>query len=171
MSAPAGTWAPPAPRAVPVAQIERELEALWRAAEAGADPEHPVFRASMSNLVVLCRTDQEAGGLMVELPEILALHPARALVLVADEAGETAPLDAYVSGHCHMREGTQVCGESVTMTGRGSAARRLPATTRALLVGDLPTTLWWATPSAPLLGSWRAWRTRSSSTAWAGSTR
>jgi hypothetical protein len=40
----------------------------------------------------------------------------------------------------------------VTLTGRGAAARRLPSTARSLLVGDLPTTLWWATPEAPVLG-------------------
>lgn len=150
MSAPSPVI-PEAPRAVPVAQIERELDALWKAAAAGVDPEHPVFRACMSNLLVYCRTDQEAGTITAELPEVLALHPARAFVLVADEQAETVPLDAYVSAHCHIREGTKVCGESVTLTGQGAAVRRMPATIRALLIGDLPTTLWWATPAAPVL--------------------
>ncbi len=132
--------------------IERELDALWRATAVRADPEHPVFRAYMSNLLVFCRTNQETGAVMAELPEVLALHPARAFVLVADETATGDALDAYVSAHFHMREGAQVCGESVTLAGRGIAARRLPATTRSLLIGDLPTTLWWATPEAPALG-------------------
>ena len=141
-----------APREVNVAAIERELEGLWRASAAVADPEHPVFRACMSNLLVACRTDQEAGVVMGELPEILARHPARAFVLVADEAAGGDDIDAYVAAHCHMREGGQVCGESVTLLGRGAAVRRLPSTVRSLLVGDLATTLWWATPEAPALG-------------------
>jgi len=140
------------PRYVSVEAIEREFEALWRATAAGADPDHPVFRSTMSNVVVLCRSDAEAGAVMAELPEVLAVHPARAIVLIADAAAETAPLDAYIAAHCTLREGSQVCGESVTVTARGDAVRRLPATARGLLVGDLPTTLWWATPEAPVLG-------------------
>ncbi len=141
-----------APREVNVAAIERELEGLWRASAAVADPEHPVFRACMSNLLIVCRTDQEAGVVMGELPEILARHPARAFVMVADEAAGGDDIDAYVAAHCHMREGGQVCGESVTLLGRGAAVRRLPSTVRSLMVGDLSTTLWWATPEAPALG-------------------
>ncbi len=139
------------PRGVPVPAIERELEALWRASASGADPEHPVIRACMSNLLVFCRTDQEAGVVAAELPEILARHPARAIVLVADENAAGDSIDAWVSAHCHMREGAQVCGEAVTLTARGGAARRLPSTARSLLVGDLPTTIFWATPAAPPL--------------------
>jgi glucose-6-phosphate dehydrogenase assembly protein OpcA len=141
-----------APRAVDVAVIERELEALWRASAAVADPEHPVIRACMSNLLVVCKTDQEAGVVMGELPEILARHPARALVLVADEAAGGDELDAYVAAHCHRREAGDVCGESVTLLGRGRAVGRLSSTARSLLLGDLSTTLWWATPEAPALG-------------------
>ncbi len=140
-----------APREVRVGAIEREIEALWRATATG-DPAHPVIRACMSNLVVYCKTDQEAGVVMGELPEVLARHPARAVLLVADEAAGGDSIDAYVSAHCHLREGSQVCGESVTLTGRGAAARRIPSIARSLLVGDLPTTLWWATPEPPALG-------------------
>jgi len=141
-----------APRAVNIEAIERQLEALWRASAAGADPEHPVIRACMSNLLVVCKTDQEAGVVMGELPEILARHPARAFLLVADEAAGGDDLDAYVAAHCHRREMGEVCGESVTLLGRGTAVRRLPSTVRGLLIGDLSTTLWWATPEAPALG-------------------
>jgi glucose-6-phosphate dehydrogenase assembly protein OpcA len=144
----------PAPaHAIHVGAVERELETLWRQALAGADPEHPVVRACMSNILVLCRNDADAAVVMTELPEILAAHPARAIVLVADATASPASLDAYVAGHRHLREDTQVCGESVTLTGRGVAVAQLPATSRALLVGDLPTTLWWATPEAPALGA------------------
>jgi len=136
----------------PVGEIERELEALWRVVPGREDPEHPVIRACMSNLLVLCRSEAEAGTVMAELPEILALHPARSLVLIADQSATAAELEAYVAAHCHMREGAQICGESVTVTARGGATSRLAAVARSLLVGDLPTTLWWATPEAPALG-------------------
>lgn len=149
---PARSLEVPPPRVTSVAAIERELEALMRATAARDDPEHPVIRACMSNLLVFCRSEAEAGIVMAELPEVLALNPARALILVADEAAVTAPLEAWVSAHCHLREGAAVCGESVTLTAHGGTAQRLPTTARALLLGDLPTTLWWATPVAPALG-------------------
>ena len=145
--APVGTE----PRGVPVPAIERELEALWRVSTKVTDGEHPVVRACMSNLIIFCRTDQEAGVVAGELPEILGRHPARALVLVGDEKAGGDSIDAWVSAHCHLREGTQVCGESVTLSARGTAAKTLPSTARSLLVGDLPTNLFWATPEAPPL--------------------
>ena len=145
--APVGTE----PRGVPVQAIERELEALWRVSAKVKDDEHPVIRACMSNLIIFCRTDQEAGVVAAELPDILGRHPARALVLVGDEKAGGASIDAWVSAHCQLREGTQVCGESVTLSARGTAAKTLPSTARALLVGDLPTNLFWATPEAPPL--------------------
>lgn len=150
MTAPAAV--PDAPRPVAIGDIERELDALLRATAAREDPFHPVVRASMSNLLVLCRRDAEAEAVLTELPEILALHPARALVLVADEPASGDILEAAVSAHCVLRQEARVCGESVTLTARGAAVRRLPATARSLLLGDLPTTLFWATPEAPALG-------------------
>jgi hypothetical protein len=39
----------------------------------------------------------------------------------------------------------------VTLSARGAAVKTLPSTARALLVGDLPTNLFWATPEAPPL--------------------
>jgi glucose-6-phosphate dehydrogenase assembly protein OpcA len=139
--------------ATPVAEIERELEALIRVAGSGEDPEHPIIRACMSNLLVLCRTDAEAAAIRAELPDILALHPARSLVLLADEAAKADTLEARLGTHTRQRDGAEVfCGESVTLTGRGGGVRRLAATARALLLGDLPTTLWWATPEAPARG-------------------
>jgi glucose-6-phosphate dehydrogenase assembly protein OpcA len=138
--------------ALHVAAVERELEGLWRQGLAGADPEHPVIRACMSNILVFTGSEAEAAAVMADLPDVLACHPARAILLVADAEAATAGVDAYVAAHCHLREGIQVCGESVRLTGRGAAVEQLPSISRTLLVGDLPTTLWWATHEAPALG-------------------
>jgi hypothetical protein len=150
---------PSASRDFSVRAVEQELANLWRAADhdvagssestPGGTPTAASVRACMSNLLVLCRSEAEASRTMVDLPEVLAVHPARALVLVAPPGPGPGGLEAYVAAHCHVREGTQVCGESVTITAHGSAADRLPATARALLVGDLPSALWWATAAAP----------------------
>jgi glucose-6-phosphate dehydrogenase assembly protein OpcA len=150
---------PSGPKAFSVRAVEQELANPWRAGDhdvagsgesaSGGTPTAASVRACMSNLLVLCRSEAEASRAMVDLPEVLAVHPARALVLVAQPGPGPARLEAYVAAHCHVREGTQVCGESVTITAHGSAADRLPATARALLVGDLPSALWWATAAAP----------------------
>jgi hypothetical protein len=150
---------PSAPQDFSVRAVEQELANLWRAADRdvapsrgstpGGAPTTASVRACMSNLLVLCRSQAEASRTMVDLPEVLAVHPARALVLVAGPGPGPAGLEACVAAHCHVRDGTQVCGESITITAHGSAADRLPATARALLVGDLPSALWWATAAGP----------------------
>jgi glucose-6-phosphate dehydrogenase assembly protein OpcA len=43
------------------------------------------------------------------------------------------------------------CAEQVALHAAGSAVNRLPFAVRSLLIGDLPTNLWWATPQPPPL--------------------
>src|SRR5207253_5651598 len=43
------------------------------------------------------------------------------------------------------------CAEQVTLHAAGPAVERLPFAVRALLIGDLPTNLWWAAPQPPPL--------------------
>ena len=45
--------------------------------------------------------------------------------------------------------GRWVCSELVTLHAKGRAAERLPFAVRGLLIGDLPTNLWWAAPQPP----------------------
>ena len=42
-----------------------------------------------------------------------------------------------------------VCTEQVTLEAGGAAVEHLPFAVRALLIGDLPTNLWWAAPIPP----------------------
>ena len=44
-----------------------------------------------------------------------------------------------------------VCSEQVTLRAAAPSVCRLPSAVRALLIGDLPTNLWWATPQPPPL--------------------
>ena len=73
----------PAPQPVDLAAIEEELARFWHdpeAPEAGA----PVTRACMANLVICCRNTDEERELTQEIPSIVASHPSRVLLLVAD---------------------------------------------------------------------------------------
>lgn len=140
-----------APKAVELAAVEQELAQLWRHASAGEDP---VTRACMSNLVAVCGTGDEAAVIANEIPAIVARHPARVLLLLADGRAAGARLETYVTTHARMLEDRQqVVSEHVTIEARGTATRRLPSAVRGLLIGDLPTSLWWATHEAPPLAA------------------
>ncbi len=141
------------PKPVDVAAIEEELAKLWRyQQEAGS--KDPVTRACMSNLVVFCSAQDQANVVAGEITSIVTRHPSRVLLLVGDSNSQTPSVEAYVSAHCHLfGEGQQqVCSEHVTINTSGSATRLLPSAVRSLLIGDLPTALWWAAPQAPPLG-------------------
>lgn len=141
------------PRAVDIAGIERALAQLWKHPEP-ADPKHPeVTRACMSNLLIFCSTQTQASLVTEELDEIVRLHPSRVLLLVGEAATAGATIEAFVSAHCHLAgDHGQVCSEHVTIQATGDAVRRLPSAARSLLIGDLPTSLWWASREAPPLG-------------------
>jgi glucose-6-phosphate dehydrogenase assembly protein OpcA len=129
-------------RPVPIAAIERELVNLWNRKDPGSDM---VTRACMSNLVVLCSKVAQAHWIPEEIAEIVRFHPARAIVLVQDDDLPGTDLDASVGLMCHMTGGKRkLCSEYVTVKSPSVSLRRIPSVTRSLLIGDLPTALWWA---------------------------
>jgi hypothetical protein len=74
------------------------------------------------------------------------------LLLVAGVHSQGEGLEAFVRAHRRLtEEGQQIYSEHVTVRAGSASIRRLPATVRSLLLGDLATTLWWATPEAPPL--------------------
>ncbi len=139
------------PRTVDLAAIERELHRLWVAPPGGGQP--TVTRACMSNLIIFCAT-AEQGRAAADVGAIVQQHPSRVLLLVSDPADSGAgEITAYVSAHCHLGgDKGQICSEHITVNATGGTVRRLPSVARSLLIGDLPTALWWAVPDAPPLG-------------------
>jgi len=138
-----------APQAVELAAIEPALASF------GYDPDAPeggapVMRACMANLVIFCRNASEEHEITQEIPTIVAQHPSRVLLLVADAHSQSTGLEAFVSAHCRLIEdGQQICSEQVTVHAGSVGIRRLPSLVRSLLLGDLATALWWAIPEAP----------------------
>lgn len=134
---------------VPLKSVERELGRRLRAIEGLG--KGPVLRACMSNLVIYCDTPELAARLTGELPEIVSRHPTRVLLLCIDE---TAPegITASVSVQGRLSgEGNWVVSEQVQLRTPAKSAERLPYAIRPLLIGDLPTNLWWAAPAPPPL--------------------
>lgn len=141
---------------VDVAAIERELAGLWadpaaRSGEEAAPGADAVTRACMSNLVIWCGSPEEARDLPSEIGAIVEKHPARVLLLVGDARGASPGLEASVTAVCHVAgpERGRVCSEHVTLEAGRDAERSLPPTVRALLIGDLPSALWWTSAEPP----------------------
>ena len=142
------------PRPVDVRAIERELSALWSEPHPGLAGGEPgmelATRACMSNLVIWCATQEEARGLPLEIGAIVEKHPSRVLLLVGEAESAAGGLSATVSALCHPASaGHQICSEHVTLAAPASGVRRLPSLARPLLIGDLPTILWWAERMPP----------------------
>lgn len=141
------------PRAVDVSAIERELAQLWGQPQRSGDTEDAVTRACMSNLVIFCAAREQAGIVSQEVGHIVLRHPSRVLLLVTDASQTVSDIEAFVSAQCHLTgAGKQVCSEHVMVTAGGpEAERRLTSVVRPLLIGDLPTALWWTAQQAPTL--------------------
>lgn len=126
-------------------EIEAALAALWRSAQAQGAVIPALTRACMSNLIVYCDNSQRAAGVMEDLPHVVRSHPARVLTLIDDpEAG--VPQAAVSTQGVSDDHGHQVVCEHVVLRAH---AVSLSSLARPLLLGDIPTSLWWAPPMAP----------------------
>src|SRR5262245_40762429 len=67
---------------VPLRRVEDELTRQMRELQGAADT--PVQRARMSNLVVFCDQRAQTEEVAGQVPEIVAAHPARVLLLLGE---------------------------------------------------------------------------------------
>ncbi|MCB1736936.1 MAG: glucose-6-phosphate dehydrogenase assembly protein OpcA [Gammaproteobacteria bacterium] len=131
------------PRQVDPAQIERELSALWAGLDDNAGDGATVTRAVMSNLLIYCQGEVEARQAAEHIPELVERHPARVIVLAAID-GMDGELDAWVSAHCRQTgHQAQLCAEHIEVRFAPAGIARAASLIRSLLIGDLPTALWW----------------------------
>src|SRR5438552_722726 len=136
--------------AVPLREIERELSRQMRTFQ--GEGETPIHRARMSNLVIFCSGREQAAGVAAQLPDVVAVHPARVLLLIGEPGphAEEVTASVLVRGQ-RVGSHQQCCCEQVTLRAAGAFVDRLPFTVRALAIGDLPINLWWATNQPPPL--------------------
>jgi glucose-6-phosphate dehydrogenase assembly protein OpcA len=134
---------------LPLESVERELRR--RLKEEQGPGLGPVIQARMSNLVVFCDQAGQAERVSAEIPAIVASHPARVLILCPDCPPDSGDIAASLHVQCHRQGETQVCCEQVFLHTRERNLDGLPFAVRSLLVGDLPTNLWWASPLPPPL--------------------
>lgn len=142
------------PRRTDIAGIQSGLDGLWEDFNQDLRDGQTVTRACMSNLIVYCEHSR-SEEILASVRELVQSHPARVVMLAANgEAGPTHAaepgIDVYISGHYYALDaGWQVCAEQIHIIADDAAVRRLPSIARAQLVGDLPTTLWWASHQPP----------------------
>jgi len=124
---------------VDVAQIERQLRALW---QRGGET---ISRACLFNFVVWCGSETDAERATAVISELTGRHPCRAIVLVAEPERADSRLTASLKAHCRLADGgrKQVCCEQITLGAAAAAVSQLAPTVLSLLEGDLPTVLWW----------------------------
>lgn len=129
--------------------VERELSRLMKAAQGPG--QEPVIQARMSNLVVYCGRAELATRVAAELDAIVEGHPARVLLLVGEPMADSDDISAAVRvcGQCVGQQ--RVVSEQIVLRARERAVDRLPFAVRALLIGDLPANLWWASVQPPPL--------------------
>ena len=133
---------------IPLGEIEAEL---LRRLKGLRGAEGPVQRAHMSNLVISCDSDEAAQAAAAQIPEIVALHPARVILAVGLPGEPSAGAAATVHIRALATGGPRVFAEQVTLRARGRGLNQLPFAIRELLIGDLPTNLWWASHVPPPL--------------------
>src|SRR5262249_10224769 len=111
------------------------------------------MRAQLSNLVIYAHRADLVEKVQMAIPGIMALHPARVLLLAARPGPEAGDLTATVCVRSHrLGNNRRIYSEQVTLRAQGRAVERLPFAVRSLLIGDLPINLWWAIPEPPPLG-------------------
>jgi glucose-6-phosphate dehydrogenase assembly protein OpcA len=143
---------PEASVAVPLRLVEEELSRQMKVLQ--GDDQSPVHRARMSNLVIFCDEPEQAQSIAADVPEIVASHPARVL-LVIGQPETVSPTEGVTAAVVvrQMKQGRheRSLSEQVTLHASGTAVAKLPFSVRALLIGDLPINLWWAARQPPPL--------------------
>ena len=147
MTAPAA-FAPGGSVPIPLREVEAELARQMQPLQ--GEGEHPLQFARMSNLVIFCDRRAEAERLAAEVPSVVAIHPARVLLLLGEAGPEDAPVTAAALVRPRQNGAiVNTCSEMIVLHAAGPTVARLPFAVRALLVGDLPINLWWASNQPP----------------------
>jgi glucose-6-phosphate dehydrogenase assembly protein OpcA len=134
---------------VELRNIEHELDYQLKIEQAKEIA--PVQRVRMSNLLIFCGNLTLAEAVAEQVPDVVAAHPCRVILLVADSEAPRGITAGINVRRRSIGKDMQTCSEQVTLRASEGMVERLPFAVRALLIGDLPTNLWWATPQPPPL--------------------
>jgi len=134
-----------APKDVSLSEIESELGQIWLGVDGDGDAGPRAVRAATFTLVVYESPDL-AAQIAPSVEGLAVQNPCRVIHLRPREDAADAPLEARVAAYCPMQKRGQsnlICCEYITLTGSRPALERSLGLINALLIGDLPTYLWW----------------------------
>lgn len=135
---------------IPLGDVEREL--TRRLKQEQGEVNSPVHRAHMSNLVIYCDRAEDARAINATIPDIVGAHPARVILAVGDPGAKSREVSATVLVRAlDVGAGARVYAEQITLHAAGREVDHLPYAVRGLLIGDLPTNIWWASHQPPPL--------------------
>ena len=125
--------------------IEKELDNLWREANANAlaSGGYAGSRNSVMTLVVYTRDDAQASNVLHIVESLANQHPSRAIVVVAQPGRSESAVEAYIATHQERTAGAGSYGEEILLKATDGTARHLPGTVLPLIVSGLPSFLWW----------------------------
>ena len=136
------------PQSLDVDAVERALAELWQETAEGEqiETDEAVMRARVANLMVVVTNDAELSETQQTIRDLAAIHPCRALVMLADRQSADRDIEMFVSASCQSQQSsttTELSCEEITLIARGKFASELPSAVVPLLVPDLPVFLWW----------------------------
>lgn len=142
-----------------IATWQGEDVRLGRVVEALADLRRrglrTATRASVTNLVLIARDDDDAEAGCDAVHRLGRRHPGRNIVLLPRPDERPAGIDARVLLHGSVVEGHAVWSEDVHLVVRGGAAAHLDSLVDPLTLPDLPVAMWFVRgrpdPHDPLL--------------------
>lgn len=135
---------------ISISDIDTAIRRLWSNFHQDVSGGHTVMRACMSNLIIYCDNQDQADYVGKEISTIVDMHPARVLLLIGNGQPKKGSIESLVGiYYTELNEGWQVYAERIDVIAKAEAVDRLPSVARAHLVGDLPTTLWWASRQPP----------------------
>jgi glucose-6-phosphate dehydrogenase assembly protein OpcA len=129
-------------RPVALDAVERELDNMWREANASVvSSGHAYSRNSVMTLVAVAQSRDKATRVLEVIHDLTNQHPSRAIVVAADPGDEGEAIRAYIS--TFVAPGSQSYGEDIVVEAQRDAIRHLPGVVLPLIVAGLPSFLWW----------------------------
>ncbi len=123
--------------------VEKELDNLWRDANAGIGSAggHAIARNSVLTLVVFTHRRADANQLLNALHALTGLHPSRSIFISADPRARGDLLQASIA--TRVSDDAASYGEDILIEAQVGAVRHLPGAVLPLIVSGLPAFLWW----------------------------
>lgn len=133
----------PSMRPVDLDAVERELDTMWREANASvaASGGSAFSRNSVLTLVTFIQGQTDPGRIVDAIHRLNSTHPSRAVVIVADGRQPVSGLRAAVG--TFVAPDSSCYGEDILIEATGDAAQHLPGAVLPLIVSGLPAFLWW----------------------------